>query len=104
MATLTDRERRVHLREEADRLKVLRVSYEDPDKNGQYLEATPIDFSASGMGLETLQPLDVGALVSLQTYSREKKALGLGYASARVVWCHKHRNGSYRAGVAFAIS
>jgi hypothetical protein len=101
MAQLTELERRNRLRDAADQTKVVLVCAEDEQKLGACLKAKPIDYSGTGMGLETEKALEVGSLVVLRTYVPEKDAFGLGYASAKVMWCRQYEADSFRAGVAF---
>jgi hypothetical protein len=97
------RERRRYDRNDADKSKLILVFVEEPDKDGEYVEAIPIDYSASGMKLETATPLTVDSFVVLRTYFPAARELGQGHVVAKVVWCTKHQDERYRAGVAFKV-
>jgi hypothetical protein len=97
------RERRRHHRNDADKSKLILVFVEEPDKDGEYVTAIPIDYSASGMQLETATPLAVDSFVFLRTYFPEARELGQGHVVAKVVWCTTHQDERYQAGVAFQV-
>jgi hypothetical protein len=99
---VSNQERRRHPRQKANRSAEVLVFLGDRDGGSQYVTATPIDYSVSGMQLETDTALEVGASVVLRTLNPGRKLAEQGRAAAKVVWCKQRWDGRFRAGVVFS--
>ena len=64
-------------------------------------QATLIDFSEYGCGLQTPLPLNVGEMVTVKNLGFPNGENGVSARKARVAYCRLHDQGVYRSGLVF---